>query len=161
MIFWLVSERFVWHQDWLPFWSKHLKMDSWLVGAPLPVRPGTHHVWRSQYQCQQGVVDCYVTCAQDPCENRNSVDGISLVLTGPSQCRAEFLEAQNWQNCIISGGHFSETPVKRPHGLTCCRKYLVTYPSSRRRMVWDLLGLILVIWETQLQVLDFWKHRPP
>jgi len=75
LIFWLVSERFVWHQDWLPFWSKHLKMDSWLVGAPLPVRPGTHHVWRSQYQCQQGVVDCYVTCAQDPCENRNSVDG--------------------------------------------------------------------------------------
>jgi len=27
------------------------------------------------------------------------------------------------------------------------RKYLVTYPSSRRRMLWDLLGLMLVIWD--------------
>eukprot|EP00435_Cladocopium_sp_Y103_P071588 s3_g37.t3 len=27
------------------------------------------------------------------------------------------------------------------------RKHLVTYPSSRRRMLWDLLGLMLVIWD--------------
>lgn len=32
-------------------------------------------------------------------------------------------------------------------GPTFWRKYLVTYPSSRRRMIWDLLGLILVIWD--------------
>ena len=32
------------------------------------------------------------------------------------------------------------------------RKRLVTYPSSRRRMLWDLVGLMLVIWATWLQI---------
>lgn len=36
-------------------------------------------------------------------------------------------------------------------GVFCGRKYLVTYPSSRRRMLWDLLGLMLVIWAPWLQ----------
>ena len=36
-------------------------------------------------------------------------------------------------------------------GVFCGRKYLVTYPSSRRRMLWDLLGPMLVIWAPWLQ----------
>jgi hypothetical protein len=143
---------------WNPGWNGFAQFDTFTRSTP-------GHLVFTDPQSRAMTMQCYAVL------NQCWISGICLPFPGcksapgPSQRRAKFLEAQRSLVFIRHAHHITVYPslsigtgfeilynlIEFISGVFCGRKYLVTYPSSRRRMLWDLLGLMLVIWAPWLQ----------